>query len=137
MHVKAGMASEPSLDFGMFVGCVVIQDASSAPYSSSVVIGRKLRTRRIDASASHSYRTGTGIDPPCICLFIGVARASGWIGSARGRGRSDDRRDTRNVLEWVGHGDDRRHRMDIWSSCVISTDGKLPIKNGRVLASTW
>jgi hypothetical protein len=27
--------------------------------------------------------------------------------------------------------------MDIWSSCVKSTDRKLPIKNGRALASTW
>jgi hypothetical protein len=35
------------------------------------------------------------------------------------------------------HGDDRRHRMDIWSSSVKSTDRKLPIKNGRALASTW
>src|ERR1019366_3939575 len=51
------------------------------------------------------------LDPPCICLFIGIARTSGWIGSTRGRGRSGDRRNARDVLGWIGHDHDRWHRM--------------------------
>ena len=69
--------------------------------------------------------TGAGIDPPCIRLFFGVARASGWTCCTRGWGRSDDRRNTRDVLGWIGHGDDRRHRLAIWSSCMSRTGSEV------------
>jgi HPt (histidine-containing phosphotransfer) domain-containing protein len=70
-----------------------------------------------------------------IRLFFGVARTSGWTRCTGGWGRSDDRRNTCDVLGRIGHGDDRRHRLAIWSSCMSRTDRKLPTGNGDPFGS--
>jgi hypothetical protein len=41
-------------------------------------------------------------------------------------GRGDDRRNTRDLLGWIGHGYDSNYRMAIWSTRLNGAIRKLP-----------
>ena len=62
-----------------------------------------------------------------IPLVAGAARSSGRTGCTCRWGRSNDWRNTRNVLGWPGYGGNRGYRMAIWSSCVNDVKPSQPL----------
>ena len=112
---------------------LMARDALGAHASDELGISKTLRPRPIQAalSSAGSFALGalmpllvTAVAPAqglIICLFTGLARTSGRFSGTRARGRSDDRCNAGDVLGWIGYGNDRRHRMALWSSCLRSS----------------
>ena len=112
---------------------LMAHDALGAHARDELGISETLRARPIQAAlaSAGSFAVGAampllvtaiapdgGFDPSCLWNFAGVPRASGRVGGACGRRRSDDGRNPRHVLGCAGHGGDRRRRGAVRNSCV-------------------
>ena len=81
-----------------------------------------------DATHSHCDRTRGALNSHRLSILAGSSRPYGRTGRARRWCESGDGRIARDVLGWLGNGDDRRHREVSWGNCVnsIREFGSIP-----------